>query len=246
MRRKSVLILLFVGSQPDKTQYQCLRGGCMVLASGTHGPVLESGWLLAIQVALIGAAFLLLTKPSKNPRREVLLLSSIVLFTVALRVAMQPLPNVQPVTMACLVVGARLGLRRGVAFAIMVTLLSNMVISDGWWTLFQASGWAMVAAAGAKFLNSEGALNMKILLYLSVVTSLLFDWWVSLSIIESGTTFTDFMFYLANGLTFDLLHIFGTMAFALRLAPALSDLISEDKSLTESAVAVGENDVVIG
>ncbi len=218
----------------------------MVLASGTHGPVLESGWMLAIHVVLIIAAFLLLTKPSHNPRREVLLLSSIVLFTAALRVAMEPLPNVQPVTMACLVAGARLGLRRGIAFAIVVTLLSNMVISDGWWTLFQASGWAMVAAAGAKFLNSEGVLNIKNLLYLSVVTSLLFDWWVSLSIIDSGTTFTDFMFYLANGLTFDLLHIFATMAFALWLAPALSDLISVDTSLTESPLAAGETDVVLG
>lgn len=218
----------------------------MVLASGTHGPLLESGWLLAIQVVLITTAFLLLTKPSQNPRREVLLLSSIVLFTAALRVAMEPLPNVQPVTMACLVAGARLGLRRGVAFAIMVTLLSNMVISDGWWTLFQASGWAMVAAAGAKFLNSEGVLNMRNLLYLSVATSLLFDWWVSLSIIDSSTTFSDFMLYLANGFIFDLLHIFATMTFAIWLAPALSDLISEDATLTESALAVGETDVVLG
>jgi hypothetical protein len=120
-----------------------------------------------------------------------------------------------------------------------------MVISDGWWTLFQASGWAMVAAVGAKFLNAEGELNMKHLLYLSVASSLFFDWWVSLSIIESGTTFTDFILYLANGLTFDLLHIFATMAFALWLAPALSNLISEDALLTESALAVGETDVVL-
>jgi hypothetical protein len=87
---------------------------------------------------------------------------------------------------------------------------------------------------------------MKHLLYLSVASSLFFDWWVSLSIIESGTTFTDFILYLANGLTFDLLHIFATMAFALWLAPAFSNLISEDASLTESALAVGETDVVLG
>jgi hypothetical protein len=104
----------------------------------------------------------------------------------------------------------------------------------------------MVAAAGAKFLNSEGVLNMRNLLYLSVATSLLFDWWVSLSIIDSSTTFSDFMLYLANGLTFDLLHIFATMTFAIWLAPALSDLISEDATLTESALAVGETDVVLG
>jgi hypothetical protein len=54
------------------------------------------------------------------------------------------------------------------------------------------------------------------------------------------------MLYLANGFIFDLLHIFATMTFAMWLAPALSDLISEDATLTESVLAVGETDVVLG
>ena len=36
-----------------------------------------------------------------------------------LRVVMTPLPNIQPVTIAALIIGAQLGARRGVAFAVL-------------------------------------------------------------------------------------------------------------------------------
>ena len=53
-------------------------------------------------------------------------------------------------SLMCLVMGAVLGARRGMAFALMATMLSNLILSHGWWTLFQASGWAAVAFAGSR------------------------------------------------------------------------------------------------
>jgi len=58
---------------------------------------------------------------------------------------MQPFPNVQPVTVAALLVGAQLGARRGAAFAVLVAMISNFFMGDGWWTVFQAAGWASIA-----------------------------------------------------------------------------------------------------
>ena len=89
-------------------------------------------------VALVSAAFAFLFSAPRANRMTAAMLATMVVAMAALRVVMQPLPNVQPVTVAALLVGAHLGARRGVAFAILVTLLSNLLISHGWWTFFQA------------------------------------------------------------------------------------------------------------
>ena len=110
----------------------------MFSASGTHGPVVEPALGLLIDASLIGAATILLLRSSSKTGMG--LLALLVLTISSLRVAMADLPNIQPVTVSCLLVGAVMGARRGVAFAILVTLLSNAVIGVGWWSIFQAAG----------------------------------------------------------------------------------------------------------
>ena len=142
-----------------------------MLTGGVHGPTLSPIESLAINTLLIGAAFFLLLKPNLESRRSVLMLSSITLVAAASRVALEPFPNVQPLTVMCLVVGGTLGARRGMAFAVIATLLSNLVLSNGWWTLFQASGWALIALAGSKLaVVSENKIQMKRLLVVSALS----------------------------------------------------------------------------
>ena len=114
----------------------------MFASVGVHGPVLGPTAALALDVVLLGAATLLLLIDKRLTRHQGVLLLSFVALVAVLRVVMANLPNVQPVTVAVLLAGASLGARRGVAFAILVTMLSNAVLGDGYWTLFQAAGWA--------------------------------------------------------------------------------------------------------
>ncbi len=217
----------------------------MVLTDGVHGPVLGPVETLVLNVTLIGVAFALLCKPTSSPRREILVLTSITAAAAASRVLLEPFPNVQPVTMMCLVMGAVLGARRGMAFALMATMLSNLILSHGWWTLFQASGWAAVAFAGSRLgLIVEKKVQMKRMLVSAVIASLLFDWWVSLSILESGMALSTFGLYLLNGLPFDLLHMAASFTFAIWCAPYLSNLLHEEVVLEDVPLAVGETDVV--
>lgn len=217
----------------------------MVLTDGVHGPALGPVETLVLNTVLIGVAFILLCKPTTSPRREILVLTSITAAAAASRVLLEPFPNVQPVTMMCLVMGAVLGARRGMAFAVMATMISNLVLSHGWWTLFQASGWAAVAFAGSKLsLVIDEKVQMKRLLVSAAVASFAFDWWVSLSILESGMTATTFGLYLLNGLPFDLLHMVASLTFAIWLAPNLSDLLHEEVALEDAPLAVGEADVL--
>ena len=217
----------------------------MVLTDGVHGPVLGPVETLVLNVTLIGVAFALLCKPTSSARREILVLTSITAAAAASRVLLEPFPNVQPVTMMCLVMGAVLGARRGMAFALMATMLYNLILSHGWWTLFQASGWAAVAFAGSRLgLIVEKKVQMKRMLVSAVIASLLFDWWVSLSILESGMALSTFGLYLLNGLPFDLLHMAASFTFAIWFAPYLSNLLHEEVVLEDVPLAVGETDVV--
>lgn len=217
----------------------------MVLTDGVHGPALGPVEMLAMNVVLITVAFFLLCCPTKSAKREILVLTSITAMAAASRILLEPFPNVQPLTVMCLIMGASLGARRGMAFAVMATMLSNMVLSHGWWTLFQATGWAAVAFAGSRLnLVIQNKVVMKQLIVASIVTSFLFDWWVSLSIITNSTTIADFGIYLLNGLPFDLLHALASVVTAVWIAPYLTNLFFEETNSLEIPQISGEADVI--
>ena len=201
----------------------------MFQALGTHGPVLSPTTSLVLDVILVVAAFWLLATPSKKSLGDSLLLVTLVLAVSATRVLMQPLPNIQPVTVAALIIGAQLGARRGAAFAILVAMISNAVIGNGWWTIFQAIGWASVAVMGSKLaLIVNGELQRSRLFIAAIASAFVFDLIVSLSIIDSSFTLLTFLTYLAHGIPYDLLHAVGNLTFAVWFGSWFADMVAED------------------
>jgi|TARA_Y100000766_G_scaffold104026_1_gene89050 hypothetical protein len=141
--------------------------------------------------------------------------------------------------------GASLGARRGMAFAVMATMFSNAILSHGWWTLFQATGWAAVAFAGSRLnLVLQNEVAMKRLIITAIFASVLFDWWVSLSIYTVGMTIGEFGIYLLNGLPFDALHAIASIASAVWIAPWLANLLHEETADLAEPIASGESDVI--
>ena len=217
----------------------------MVMTDGVHGPVLGPVEMLVINVVLITISFFLLCRPTHSAKREILVLTSITAAAAASRILLEPFPNVQPLTVMCLVMGASLGARRGMAFAVMATMLSNAILSHGWWTLFQATGWAAVAFAGSRLnLVLQNEIAMKRLIISAVFASVLFDWWVSLSIYTAGMTIGEFGIYLLNGLPFDALHAIASIASAVWIAPWLANLLHEETTDLSEPIANGESDVI--
>ena len=217
----------------------------MVMTDGVHGPALGPVEMLVLNVVLITFCFFLLCRPTRSAKREILVLTSVTLAAAASRVLLEPFPNVQPLTLMCLIMGASLGSRRGMAFAVVATMLSNLILSHGLWTFYQATGWAIIAFAGSKLklvINSEVA--MKRLIWTAAVVSVLSDWWVSLSVITSNTTFLDFVFYILNGLPFDALHAIASIASAVWIAPYLANLLYEETERFEEPNISGEADVI--
>ena len=215
------------------------------MTDGVHGPVLGPVEMLVINVVLITISFFLLCRPTHSAKREILVLTSITAAAAASRVLLEPFPNVQPLTVMCLVMGASLGARRGMAFAVMATMISNLILSHGWWTLFQATGWAAVAFAGSKLnLILQNEVAMKRLIISAVFASVLFDWWVSLSIYTAGMSLGEFGIYLLNGLPFDALHAIASIATAVWIAPWLANLLHEETADLSEPIASGESDVI--
>lgn len=219
----------------------------MFQAIGVHGPELSAFAQTILSVILVLMAFLFLSFSSRNYRPTLVGLGVLVLAVAVVRILLQSLPNIQPVTVACLLVGSHLGAKRGIAFAVLVTILSNAVIGDGWWTLFQAIGWAGVAMLGST-LNFEknGSLHVLKLSIVAGASAFLFGAITTLSLFEPGMTFVHIYTFVLQGLPFDALHALGNIAFAIWLAPTLHRFLQDVVLMQEGGQTAGDVVVVHG
>ena len=217
----------------------------MFQATGIHGPVLGPLGSLVLDVILLGIVFSTLLSSTKRRVSDIILFVSIIAAVSLLRVIMTPLPNIQPVTIAALLVGAQLGAKRGVSFAILVTMISNFIIGNGIWTLYQALGWSIVAIIGANAkLVTSGKLNFNRLFLLSVFSAFVFDLIVSFSIIDGSVGLVQFMIYLANGIPYDLMHALGNLTFAAWFGAWFTRILQHQPTLEEIEVSVVEGYVI--
>lgn len=213
----------------------------MFQALGVHGPVLTPLASALVDITLVSVAFAFFLSGSRTNRMTMGMLATMVVGMAALRVFMQPLPNVQPLTVAALLVGAHLGIRRGVAFAILATLLSNLLISHGWWTLFQAAGWSLIAFIGARAnIVHNGELKLQRLAFVSVFSAMVFGLVSTLSLVTLSMTPSAFMLLIAQGLPFDVVHALGNLAFVVWMAPSLHQFLSGLAVSENESLAVGE------
>ena len=111
---------------------------------GPHGMLLIN----AVMLCLIGWALWKAERRLESGSDWILLLM-LGVFAVSGRVLMDPIPNVQPVTVIVLLAGIHYGAPRAIALATAVTLCSNLILGHGLWSLYQAVGWSAVGVAGA-------------------------------------------------------------------------------------------------
>ena len=191
---------------------------------GPHGMLLINAALLS----LIGWA-LWRTERKLASGSDWILLMMLGVFAVSGRVLLEPIPNIQPVTMIVLLAGVHYGAPRAIALATAVTLCSNLILGHGLWSLYQAVGWSAVGVVGALMSNQlliDGRLSVKQLAIVAATSAFAFDWIVSVSVLHSmGSELL--LPYIAAGLPFDLLHAVGNVAFVAWLANPLSEVMSK-------------------
>ena len=208
-------------------------GLVMFQSYGIHGPVLGPVTGLVIDVILLSLAFWMLASPDMKKASNVLTVVTLITSVSLLRVVMTPLPNIQPVTVAALIIGAQLGARRGVAFAVLVTMISNFIIGDGIWTLYQAIGWSVVAIIGSSSkIIIDGQLQLNRTFGYAVICAFLFDIIVSLSVLGT-VSLSGFVMYLLNGIPYDILHAVGNVTIAAWFGRWFSEAITKFQSMEE-------------
>ena len=193
---------------------------------GPHPAEVGQAAFWIIHLVLLCILMALIWSTLKRPfGREMGLFMSYGITAVVGRLLLEGAPNIQPVTILMLLAGAHIGIRRGMALAVLTTLVSNMFLGSGLWTIYQASGWALIALFGGLLsskLVENGRINMWRLASAGLVLGFVFDWWVSLYIFHGDASISTYLQYLISGLSYDLMHALGNVTFAFWLAPILN------------------------
>ena len=200
-----------------------------------HNASLSPIQTLALNAAVLSIIVLSLIRSERYLRDQSQwgMLILLAVFGVSGRILMEPMPNVQPVTVLVLLTGVYLGASRALALAAIVALASNVIfMGHGPWTIFQAVGWGAIGIFGA-LLSEKLVVNEKLrlnrLALMAAVSGIAFNWFVSLSILLD-TGFSMLVPYLLNGLVFDLYHAFGNILFVAWMATPLGEIMSRHRS----------------
>ena len=200
-----------------------------------HNVALSPIQSLFLNIATLSIIVLSLIRSERSLRDQSQwgMLVLLAVFGVSGRILLDPIPNVQPVTVLVLMAGAYFGAPRAIALAATIALASNvMLLGHGPWTLFQAVGWGAIGLVGALMSSRivvDGRVRVGPLAVIAAASGLAFNWFVSLSILlEAGPSML--VPYLLNGLVFDLYHVAGNVLFVAWMASPLGEMLSRHRS----------------
>ena len=200
-----------------------------------HNVYLTPIQTLALNVIVLSIIVLSLIRSERSLRDQSQwgMLILLAIFGVSGRILMEPIPNVQPVTVLVLLTGVYFGASRSLALAAIVALTSNVIfMGHGPWTIFQVVGWGAIGISGS-LLSDKLVVNERLrlnrLAFVAAASGVAFNWFVSLSILLD-TGLSMLVPYLLNGLVFDLYHAFGNILFVAWMATPLGDIMSRHRS----------------
>lgn len=147
--------------------------------------------------------------------------------TAAGRVLFAAVPSVKPVTTMCLVTGAALGARAGMAVGALAALISNAFLGQGPWTPAQMLLWGAVGASGALL---RPATRTRIgLACVAGAWGFVFGWTMNLWYLATfgpEVSWPAFITVCIASAWFDIAAAVGNVIFALIIGPALYRLLS--------------------
>lgn len=122
------------------------------------------------------------------------------------------LPNIKPVTSIIIIMSVKYGWRFGTKLAIVTTIISNMILGMGTWTIFQIFAWTIIALVSGLLHNTKLSKNMLFMMLWAAAMGYVFGFFVSWEKLMYGG-FEVFLVYYLSGLFFDTLHAVGNFAF---------------------------------
>lgn len=181
--------------------------------------------VIAAVVALLALALIAIER-GPGTSKELALVATIGAAAAAGRVLFAPLPSVKPVTTICVVTGAALGARAGLAVGAIAALVSNAFLGQGWWTPAQMLLWGLAGVSGAAL--RPLARRPVGLAAITCVWGFVFGWamdlW-SLALFGPEVSWASFVARTSTGMWFNTAGAIGNVVFSLTIGPALYRLI---------------------
>jgi energy-coupling factor transport system substrate-specific component len=179
---------------------------------------------IAACLALVGVVAL---ERGPSGPKELALVATLGAAAAAGRVLFAPIPSVKPVTMICVVTGATLGARAGMAVGALAALVSNAFLGQGPWTPPQMLLWGLAGISGA--LLRPLTLRVWGMALVTLLWGFAFGWamnlW-SLSVYGPEVSWDAFVATSARSLWFDTAAAAGNVLFTLIAGAALARLLS--------------------
>jgi energy-coupling factor transport system substrate-specific component len=177
-------------------------------------------------LTLAALAMVALERGRGGPK-ELALVATLGAVAAAGRVLFAPVPSVQPVTVICLVAGATLGARAGLAVGPVAALISNGFLGHGPWTPAQMALWAGAGLTGAAL--APLCRNPWGLAGVALAWGFVFGWamnlW-SLAVFGPEVSWAAFLLSSGRSLPFETAHALGNALIALVVGAALARLLT--------------------
>ncbi len=169
---------------------------------------------------------------SMSKIREISLIGMLAAVNIASRIALQSLPNIKPVTSIIIISVIIFGLAFGIKLTIVTTLVSNIYLGMGIWTVFQILAWIVICLLTQVLVDVYKKVNKEppilLLAGFAFLMGYVFGIVVSLEKLVIGGPSLFIVYYLA-GLFFDTLHASGNFVFYLICAPLLERLFVKNR-----------------
>ncbi|MCR8984952.1 ECF transporter S component [Brevibacillus laterosporus] len=159
--------------------------------------------------------------------RGITLLAILAALSVAGRIALSSIPNVQPVTTFVILMTILMGLRYGLLLAIIVMILSNMVLGMGIWIFPQIIAYCVIVVVTGIFIRPVfPKLSLFVMAIYAGFAGMLYGFINTLCQIPLyGSTY--FLAYYLAGVPYDTMHAIGNFVFYFVLAPLLLPLLNK-------------------
>lgn len=162
--------------------------------------------------------------------KNLTLLSMLIALSVVGRITFTFLPNVQPMTAIIVITSLFLGPIYGMVVAVFGSVLSNLVMGMGLWTIGQIVAWGIIGLISGAFREYRDRIPVILLAIYAVFCGFLYGFVISIPLyLFSGK----FLAYYLAGLPFDMSHAIGNGVFFLILYPILRLLFLKNVTIAK-------------
>jgi len=138
-------------------------------------------------------------------------------FAAVARIPFVGLPGIQPCSYLILIVGYVFGPLIGCMIGANVAIISNLILGQGAWTVYQIIAWGFIGVVGGLLnRNKEKTPNRWVLSIIGFILGFVFGWIMNLWTWMTSTpslSFNSFLIVSLKSFPFDLAHALGNFLF---------------------------------